>query len=287
MELFGSVQQKDIVLFICSFLNNKDKIHFLSICKFTHGLKQCPIYKDPIDLGKILKLNYYEQFTNIRATRYEINEMKKYNKKFPNKMTSLALFTYKDCIYKLICNCKYLERLVIGKGCRVRTNGLSFLSNLKHLIWDIEQKIYQRYLPQNLVSFELGENPHPDCYFPDTIEELIITEYNGYDFTSLKNLKKLVFTECCFLYFFRDLLEKFPANLKVLVIKCWTLIIDSFYKINTEYNIPHNLQLVLNRKIERDLQNKYYDRGIAFKSIFKSFENFIEYYQWKIIWTNF
>ena len=55
----------DIVVIICGWLSDKDKISYLSIDNTFHMLKHIIHYEDMIIVTKIKKLPYYDQFTNI------------------------------------------------------------------------------------------------------------------------------------------------------------------------------------------------------------------------------
>jgi hypothetical protein len=55
----------DIILYICRYLNNRQKINFLSTTTITHQLKSKTYFKKRVVLGKIMGLFYFDQFENI------------------------------------------------------------------------------------------------------------------------------------------------------------------------------------------------------------------------------
>lgn len=287
MEFFDPIKQKDIILFICSFLSNKDKLSFLSVCKFAHGLKQYIIYKEPIDLDKILVLDYYNQFINIRATASEIDNMKNYNKKFPDKMVKLKLFYFREHIYNLIKDSYYLTHLVFDNGCRVIDNRMPQLHKITHLTWNIQQKIKKRFLPKNLLHLEIGYNPNRDCYIPNTIKKLTLMYGNRFDISSLNNLKILEFKSTN--HFNLDIfLYTFPKNMEILVLN-HVLYIDFIGVLDTVINIPNNIILVLDKKYYRDFYHNCLDIKIKNLNddVFEKFCDFIKKYNWKIVWIDF
>src|SRR5579872_3691428 len=58
----------DTIIYTMSFLNDYDKILFLSLCKNLHLLKDKIYYCDKVNIYKIHDIWYFDRFTNI--TRY-------------------------------------------------------------------------------------------------------------------------------------------------------------------------------------------------------------------------
>lgn len=274
MELFNPIlPQKDVILLICSFLSDKNKLYFLSTCKIAHTFKKYIVYKNLVDLDKILRLDYYDQFINICATRFNIIKMKQYNKNFPENMSMIKLFLYKKCVYSLLKDCKYLVHIIFDNGCRV-INGIC-LNNIKHITWNIEQDIHYHYFSENLLSLQIGSEPKY-CHIPNTIERLVIIDESKYHLTRLTNLKILVvngygfFNMCHFL-------DNCPKKLEILVLKYKA---PAWYQIEQNFNVPKNLILVLNNI------NEAYFKSHGGNNESDDFNNFIKLYHWKLEWKN-
>src|SRR5579872_4754263 len=75
----------DIIIVITSFLDDKDKISFLSLTKKLHLLKNKVYYNEKVYIDNIIKLSYYDMFTVILTNNV--------NYKFPKFMTHL-IFAY-------------------------------------------------------------------------------------------------------------------------------------------------------------------------------------------------
>lgn len=55
----------DIILEICKFLKDVDKIRFLSVCNHNHSLKGKILYTCPVIVDKISSLWYFNNFTKV------------------------------------------------------------------------------------------------------------------------------------------------------------------------------------------------------------------------------
>ena len=61
------MENNDINIIICFFLNDIDKLSFLSTSQTFNSLKIEIFFNDIINLYKIINLYYFERFTNIFA----------------------------------------------------------------------------------------------------------------------------------------------------------------------------------------------------------------------------
>src|SRR5579872_6404657 len=71
----------DVIIYVMTFLNNEDKIQFLSMSNKLHTLKHKVYYDQKIAISKIRKLPYYDMFTNVSVNnnRYALpKSVKKY-----------------------------------------------------------------------------------------------------------------------------------------------------------------------------------------------------------------
>jgi len=59
----------DILIQICNFLTDREKIRLLSSCKQTNAKKMIMMYNMPIKIMQIIYLPYYHNFTNIILTK--------------------------------------------------------------------------------------------------------------------------------------------------------------------------------------------------------------------------
>ena len=55
----------DIIIYVCSFINNKEKINFLSICHKNYSLVKRIYFNDIISISKVIKILPKYRFTNI------------------------------------------------------------------------------------------------------------------------------------------------------------------------------------------------------------------------------
>lgn len=254
MELFNQfLPQKDIIIIIFSFLSDRNKKNLISTCKYMNSYKNTIFFNEQIRLNKIMYLNYYDQFTNIRASKTDVQQMKRCKKNFPNKMTDLELYDYRQCLYILLKNCNDLNHLVLNPDCRISNDKFQNLGQIKYLEWNIEQKIKKHLLPKNLLRFKIKNN-HPDNYIPDTIEHLtVMNHYTSLTSIVHENLKILEIIDT--FYFcqwsspivFYNLLKCLP-NLEELVL--WNMnYIDEIVKVlNTKYSSESKFKLVLDKK---------------------------------------
>src|SRR5579872_6469704 len=84
----------DIIIHITTFLNNHEKIKFLSVSKKSHTLKNKIYYYSltPININKIHDLHYHDRFTNVHVCNYYFPLfLEKY--KFSKSITHLTFCT--------------------------------------------------------------------------------------------------------------------------------------------------------------------------------------------------
>ena len=92
----------DVILHIITFLNNKEKILFLSQSKYLDSLKDKTYYDDDIIINEINHLWYFDRFTHVICyninlelpkfvTHIEFNENDNIKDCIPNTVTHLIL----------------------------------------------------------------------------------------------------------------------------------------------------------------------------------------------------
>jgi len=117
------IKMNDIIIKICDYLYDYDKLCFLSITKKHNERKKNIHFNEKVHVTKIKKLNYFDSFTNIKI-EYGMD-------KYPKSLTSLTIdnnsdedieipktiknLTIKDANEKIIKNlCEGIEKIEIG-----------------------------------------------------------------------------------------------------------------------------------------------------------------------------
>ncbi len=62
----------DIICFICTILEDYDKLNFLSVSSLTHKLKSKIFFNESISMKKIMNIWYFDRFTNIITNPVDI-----------------------------------------------------------------------------------------------------------------------------------------------------------------------------------------------------------------------
>src|SRR5579872_7033787 len=64
----------DIIVYITNFLNDKDKLYFLSSCEYFHLFKTKIFFNDCVYIDKIMLLSYFDRFTSVvvNDTQYKL-----------------------------------------------------------------------------------------------------------------------------------------------------------------------------------------------------------------------
>lgn len=250
---------KDIILIICWYIDNdRDKINFLSVCKFLHRFKNELEYNKMVPIKVVGHLWYFNSFTNIiipEKIRYITNQMK-----LPPSLRKLTLSNFHGQLNFL----KYLNitHLYITDNCRIDTYKLHLPDTLSHITWNInneQQHFPAKSIPSSVTEICLGNYaldfiklPHPEM-----ISSLIIEK--GYKFSlrkliTLPNLKKLVINSNDFIYG-----NKLPNTIEDLHLKghCYFVAIDSlpnliyftfggagFLDLDLNLNLPPKLKVI-------------------------------------------
>uniref|UniRef100_A0A6C0C967 FNIP repeat-containing protein n=1 Tax=viral metagenome TaxID=1070528 RepID=A0A6C0C967_9ZZZZ len=73
---------KDVVCYLCEYLDDYQKIHFFSICKRMNKFKKDVSFDQKIQIKKIISLSYFNNFKNIIALTNTI---------YPNNVVNLTI----------------------------------------------------------------------------------------------------------------------------------------------------------------------------------------------------
>lgn len=186
----------DVIIYLCKYLDDGNKIHLLTTCKRLQPLTKHLLYKKIVSLKKIIDLNYYNNFTHIRASGKMIHEMRKKGLNLPEKMDTLILNDFKGHLPTITRNASRLVHLSLKTACKITTNAGCLPKTLTHLTWESGQKLPNK-IPSGLVDFRLNNYKHLiKQKLPDTIVHLTFGE----------NCQFII--DCTFL----------PTNLKILTL---------------------------------------------------------------------
>ena len=110
----------DVIVFITTYLNDKDKISFLSTTKKLNTLKTKVYYDTLIHVNKIKDLQYYDMFINVK-----INDIRYGLPKSSTSVNFDMLFDYdiKDYIHKNVTH------MIFCKNCIFNQNIKDFIPN--------------------------------------------------------------------------------------------------------------------------------------------------------------
>src|SRR5579872_5207198 len=150
----------DIIITIMKFLNDNEKIRFLSLSNNLHNMKNKVHYDEIINIDVIHELSYYDMFTNVRVCKSHF----KNRTILPNSITHL---TFESDVNKDINN--YLPDTITHL-----TFGNDFNQDIKGCI------------PNSVTHLTFGwcfNQDIKDC-IPDSVTHLILDAYFDHDIKS-------------------------------------------------------------------------------------------------------
>ena len=147
----------DNILYITTFLCDREKIKFLSITKRLHLLKNRIYYNELIDVDRIYEVSYYDKFKNIQISGYQIYT----GVILPKFITQLTLDTF--------CGIEDVSGDIDGPIKRCISNSLTHLTFGRYFNRDIKGCI-----PNSVTHLTFGYNFNQnikDC-IPNSVTHL-------------------------------------------------------------------------------------------------------------------
>lgn len=224
----------DIICYILKFVRDREKIHFLSICKRLHALKNRFLYNTLIPLKNILHISYYDQFTHIKATGDAIGKMKELKMQFPKNTKSLVLIQYRGYFKTILSDLKFLTHLSIKKKCKVTVKPGCIPQTITHLTWECNHELIEGILPNGLISLRVDYYTHAKIILPPNLQHLHIGRnfnyHNNYDPNQIALPISLKVLELDNIVPFTK--DDIPSNVKKIIFgKCYNYASSLFLKI--------------------------------------------------------
>lgn len=241
MDLFN-ILPRDLVVYICQFINSINIIFFLSTCKTAHTYKSYVFFKKRIDINKIYHLWYFDQFTNIcNVTQINLNKLPKHTKvlSFSEKFnTDLSNISFK----------------LLPKG-------------ITHIIFgeDFNSPIGD-FLPKTIKYLEFGKSFDQDInnIIPEGVTHLVF----GFSFN--KNIKNAIPKSVIYLRFgwcFNQPIDTLPSGIRYL-----------FFGHNFSFNlINNNFESLMELELGMEYNHNYIPYGINKLKINNKYNKFQKY----------
>lgn len=178
---------KEIITIICTGLTEKERIYFLSTCRYLNSLKNIFLYHTLVDSLNIADLWYYNQFTNIifsnNLIKKIIDNEEESEKKiiyekinFPANLSHLRIDWFQGDLNYIASSLNTITHLYIVKHTHLkRLDRLNFKlpDTLVHLIWKIKQKLPVKIIPLGLKELCIN-SIHDIDNLPSHLDCLII-----------------------------------------------------------------------------------------------------------------
>lgn len=147
----------DIINLICSLLNDRNKLNFLSSCKKLNLLKGKVLYDSKVRLIKICKLWYFDQFTNVIFTSNKKLMSLHGFVRFPTNLKKLTVRNYRDNWDLPLADTNITHLYFVGNlyfigdnNQEFDINNLIFPDKLKHISWTTKLTLPIDNLPKKL-----------------------------------------------------------------------------------------------------------------------------------------
>ncbi len=150
----------DIIIKILTYLNDKEKIYFLSTCKYLNQFKIDIPFTRLVNLSKIINLQYYSNFTSIIAHGDDLKLLKRYNRSLPLITNKLIIKNFMGYVKTYTKNLSKLKYLTIENNCKVTIKKTTIPQSVTHLTWKSSQTLCENFFGENLVSLHVDNIPH-------------------------------------------------------------------------------------------------------------------------------
>jgi hypothetical protein len=243
-------QYKDIILLICKYLHDKNKINYLSVSKSAHILKHETIFRKKVDLHQILQLSYFDQFTNVIV-----------GERFDKLPKNTKLVTFSDYFNKSINGLNFPPNIIGIKFGRCFDSNIDdcIPSTIKYLTFgkNFDCPINKK-LPDNIIHVVFGRyfNKPINGILPDNLKHLHLGRYFN---QSIDNLPSSLIT--LFLgHWFNEPICKLPNGLQ-------NLYIDSIYSFTIKYLPSSIINLYLRNTTHIGLKIPYGVKTLILKGL--------------------
>lgn len=203
---------KDIICYICTFLNDHNKLNFLLLNKELNLIKLTVRFSSQITISKIYKLKYFDNFINVLVTNDNIilpNNVEHIEVRIPSINISsnnnfayvrrLTLPNLETSYIPIIKKCKLLESITITRDINNNNLRTVFDSNLNlnkiDFYCGFNEKIYDIFPKQKIKYINLGGHYNQNITFGPDIETVIFEYYfnSNINFDLCRNLKLVEF----------------------------------------------------------------------------------------------
>jgi hypothetical protein len=201
-------QYRDIIILICKYLKDKDKLNYLSVTAISHTFKHFVVFRKKIYLDKILDVSYFDRFTDIIIT-----------KRFDRLPKNTKLITFDDNFNEPINDLIFppsVINLKFGKLFNQTIDNCIPLT-IKYLTFGRDFNIPIKYmLPGSIIYLAFGR------YFNQSIHGILPNNLKHLDFgkhfnQSIDNLPSSVITLYLRWYFSKPI-HQLPNRLQILYI---------------------------------------------------------------------